>query len=177
MIFNYTSLVPTVRQKVGFIFFALIGLITSCSWSKHISRYSSKSPEWKIERSEAIVTETQIDTINTVCNDVSYIHPRRSVQMIRILQCENGYSHSKRFWENGAVYCERKEYRQLNLNEFTQFPYMASTYYDRNGKPLRYTYWENRPDTTIEYYQLYDRDGNLEKTKYPMVYSVLEDKE
>ena len=120
---------------------------------------------------ESLVTRDSILLDSTACDRIRYFSPQDSTLHALTLNCENGYQIDSSYWNDGSLYWARTWYRNPPSEKQG---YILTRFFDKQGRPLWQTFYQNRPAGDVEYRQFYTKEGKLLLEKHPVIYELQE---
>lgn len=164
--------IPQQLYKPKLFITIIIFVATACSWQDHLNRYANKSPQRKYDvMRESLVTRDSILLDSTACARIRYYSPQDTILHTQVLNCENGFQMDSSYWNDGSVCWARTWYRNPPSEKQG---YILTRFFDKQGRPLWQTFYQNRAEGDREYKQFYTEEGNLLPEKHPVYYYELE---
>lgn len=150
----------------------LLFFLAACSWEYHRShiKLPSLSPQPGEYRqiADRIFIEDSIS-----CDRSQFYILKGNWRYSSSCTCENDWQIDSAFRRNGQVYSLSK--RHFFPSPHYLYDSTITILFDTDMRPLQRTIYINQPDTNYQYWQYYDKFGQPEETKHPVILQLLND--
>ncbi|WP_421751136.1 hypothetical protein [Croceimicrobium sp.] len=144
--------------------------LAACSWEYHRSHL--KVPTLNPQPGEYRQATDQVFIEDSIaCLRSQFYILKGNWRYTSSCTCENDWQIDSAFRRNGQLF---------SLSKHHSFPSSHYLYdsaitilFDKDERPVQRSIYINQPDTNYQYWQYYDKFGQPEKAKHPVIYQLL----